>query len=170
MFRKMLICTNTLHHTETQVSFRAGICRAVPSSTWIQLDIHEKDTLRRAWYVRMTLICRSVRLLSLSLHTQDTLVSSSQLRAIWYVFEVASQENGNVSNTVVEVVWNESASIFDYDKVLHDKLLYYHDTSWPTRGAAMHVCCSSPFVARFLRPVSHTMTAFLHAWTDMIHI
>ena len=99
-------------------------------------------------------LSRNVRLWSLS-HEQDTFVASSQLRAIWYVFEVASQVNGNVSNTVVEVVWNGSASIFDYDKVLHDKLMHYQDTCFPTRCSALHVCCSSPFVARFLRPVSY---------------
>jgi hypothetical protein len=57
------------------------------------------------------------------------------------------------------VIWNESNSIFDHDKELHDKLLYYHDTSYPTRCAAMHLCCSSPFVARFLRPVGLIMIA-----------
>jgi hypothetical protein len=94
-----------------------------------------------------------------SRHTREGYSAESMLRATWYVFEVACQENGNVSNAVVEVIWNESSSIFDHDKELHDKLLYYHDTSYPTRCAAMHLCCSSPFVARFLRPVGLIMIA-----------
>lgn len=44
-----------------------------------------------------------------------TIASICKLRAIWYIIEVATEENDDVSNAVVNMVWFKGTTIWDYD-------------------------------------------------------
>jgi hypothetical protein len=63
-----------------------------------------------------------------------------QVRAFWYIIEVALERSDDIGGAIVEVFWNKSASVFDHDKELHDKTLYFQDLCWPVKNA--HWCTS----------------------------
>lgn len=94
-----------------------------------------------------------------SRHTREGYTSKSMLRAFWYIIEVVAEENTDSRNAFVEMVWNKDSSIFDYDRNLHDRCLYFQDNAWPIRCASIYVCCSPPLITRFLTPVSSMLIA-----------
>lgn len=91
-------------------------------------------------------------------HTREGYTSASMLRAIWYVFEVAAQQNTDIACGSVQVSWVRGASIFDYDLKVYDKWAYFQSQAWPTRVIASHVCCTPRIIARVVKPIIHTFT------------
>jgi len=86
---------------------------------------------------------------SLRCKSHDT---TEQLRAIWYVVEVASQENTDVSSNIVQVVWMKHMTILDYDKI-YDRITYFETSAWPLRRCSNHVCCPESYTIRILKPI-----------------
>jgi hypothetical protein len=74
-----------------------------------------------------------------------------QLRSVWYVIEIAAQENTDLCSHAVQVVWFKNASIFDYDK-LYDKMHDFEANCWPIRKCSFHICCPQSYIIRILKP------------------
>ena len=50
-------------------------------------------------------------------------------------------------------MWNRSSTIWEYDHTIHDRINYFQEEAWPVRVAALHVCCSSSFIIRIIKPI-----------------
>jgi len=79
-------------------------------------------------------------------------IAMKQLQAIWYVIEVTSQENSDVSSNVVQLVWMKHMTILDYDKV-YDWIM----SVWPIQRCSFHVCCPESYTLGILKPVVLTV-------------
>jgi len=80
---------------------------------------------------------------------------------MWYIAEVAAQDDTDVGSGVVEVVWDTDTTIFDYDRKVWDRLLAYLHLYWPVKTIAAHVCCSPRIIHRLVYPALH---ALLSPW------
>lgn len=78
-----------------------------------------------------------------------------QLRAFWYCFEVASQEDDDTCSGIVYITWAKGSSIWDYthDQVAYDSLVRFEKTCLPVRRAFSHVCCPSSVMLKTIRPI-----------------
>jgi len=77
-----------------------------------------------------------------------------QLRAIWYVIEVASLANDDIRSSAVQLVWFKNTNIFDYDANVYDRMTYFETSAWPIRKCSSHVCCPESYVIHILKPIS----------------
>lgn len=82
-----------------------------------------------------------------------------QLRAIWYVAEVAAQENTDISGGIVQVCWFNNASIFDYDLTVFDRWAFFLSSCWPIKLLTNHLCCPTAVVNRIVKPIVHTFVS-----------
>lgn len=79
-----------------------------------------------------------------------------QLRAFWYVAEVAAQINN--SNGIVNIVWFKDATIWDYDRVF-DKWAYFMSSCWPIKLIANHLVRAPTMILRFAKPIIHSFVS-----------
>jgi hypothetical protein len=101
---------------------------------------------------------RQLLYISTKRHTREGYTSSSMLRAIWYVFEVAIQQNTDIVGGAVQISWVKGASLFDYDLKVYDKWAALQAHSWPTRVIASHICCAPRIITRLVKPIIHSFT------------
>jgi len=74
---------------------------------------------------------------------------------MWYVVEVAAQNNRESNNGIVQLCWFKHASIFDYDLRAFDRWAYCLSSCWPVKVLASHLCCLPTIAARFVKPIIH---------------
>jgi hypothetical protein len=84
-------------------------------------------------------------------HTVEFLVF--QLRAVWYVTEVISQENTDMDSGFVFIAWVKDMTIWDFDFRLYDRIAYFDKSCWPVKIIASHVCCRPWIVVKYLEPI-----------------
>jgi hypothetical protein len=92
-----------------------------------------------------------------STHTREGYTSESQLRAMWYVMEVAAKKNkaqlGFGSGVVFVMFWKSDTSLFDYDRKVWDGMKKFEENCWPIRTVSWHICCPPAFCNHIIKPV-----------------
>ena len=71
--------------------------------------------------------------------------------------EVLAQENNDMNSGAVMVVWDKRWSIWDYDREVYDRMVYFEANCWPVKLLAHHICGSSVFSFRFLKPIVYAL-------------
>jgi hypothetical protein len=77
----------------------------------------------------------------------------SQLRAAWYVIEVACRSNKDIDSGVVQLVWGENSTVWDYDQYLHRRINDFESTCWPCRFDCFHCFSETKFLFHIFRPI-----------------
>jgi len=132
-----------------------GICCLLPfkDSSGRELIFMEACRRRIENYTSESLVSFIVEIPYVILRSMLTpMVSVSQLRAWWYVFEVASRKNNDIGRAVVNVSWDKNSTIWGFDRHVGDSFIRLEKTAWPVRVAAVHVCCSPKFIVRVMKP------------------
>jgi len=76
-----------------------------------------------------------------------------QLRAAWYVAEVASQTNHDIDSGVVQIVWGKNSTVWDYDHQLYTKYAKYESSCWPCKFDCFHDCLAPDFICQVVVPI-----------------
>lgn len=80
-----------------------------------------------------------------------------QLRAMWYVMEVAATRNkgqrGFGNGVVFVMFWKSDSSLFDYDRKVFDGMKKFEEHCWPIRTVSWHICCPPAFCNHIIKPV-----------------
>ena len=80
-----------------------------------------------------------------------------QLRAMWYVMEVAATRNkgqrGFGNGVVFVMFWKSDSSLFDYDRKVFDGMKKFEENCWPIRTVSWHICCPPAFCNHIIKPV-----------------
>lgn len=82
----------------------------------------------------------------------------SQLRAFWYLIEVASRENNDIGSGYVHILWDRNATILDFDRDVYNPFTRYEVRSFPVRSLVVHICGSSRFKFAILKPIFFFLT------------
>ena len=79
---------------------------------------------------------------------------SLQVRALWYVVEVAVKEGGcKTGDGFITIVWDKHTTIWDYDSNVHDKMVYLCRNCWPIKTMPTHICCAPKILVKILKPI-----------------
>lgn len=71
--------------------------------------------------------------------------------------EVLAQENTDMNSGAVMVVWDKNSSIWDYDRKVYDRMVYFEAQCWPVKLLAHHICGSAVFSFRLLKPIVYAL-------------
>jgi hypothetical protein len=140
------------------VTLEMGIFCLLPKKDLSGRQILYVDPSRhsRDGYTSESLVCVSVIWLLcyrvFGSNSHSIYLTTKQLRSIWYVIEVAAQENTDLRSHAVTVVWSKNASIFDYDKV-YDRVYAFYANCWPICKCSSHVCCPQSYTMRIAKPI-----------------
>lgn len=77
-------------------------------------------------------------------------MTSFQVRAIWYLTEVAVQEG---SCGYVCIGWDHKSTIFDFHRSVFFRMILFYRTCWPVRPMPVHSCCSPSIYRRICKPI-----------------
>jgi len=69
--------------------------------------------------------------------------------------EVAAKDNTDIGSGVVLVVWDKHSSILDYERKVWNPFMRFMTLVWPIKNAAIHSCCTPPFVVRLIKPSTY---------------
>jgi hypothetical protein len=86
-------------------------------------------------------------------HDKEGYTSESLLRAAWYVIEVACRSNKDIDSGVVQLVWGENSTVWDYDQYLHRRINDFESTCWPCRFDCFHCFSETKFLFHIFRPI-----------------
>ena len=67
---------------------------------------------------------------------------------------MAARDENNTG--IVQVVWFQGATIWDYDLHVYDRLAYMMSNCFPIQFKANHLCCLPRIVARLIKPIIHS--------------
>jgi len=82
-----------------------------------------------------------------------THITVIQMRAIWYLMEIAVQESGCLASGFICLVWDKDSTIFDYDPKVFFRMTYFYCNCWPTKHLSMHGCCPPRVLLRMFKPI-----------------
>ena len=80
-----------------------------------------------------------------------------QLRACWYIIEVAAEACTDFRSGIIYLGWNKDSTVWDFDAKVYGRLSYFLKTCWPMNFLANHQCGASSIISRIVRPVMQAL-------------
>lgn len=91
-----------------------------------------------------------------------------QLRAFWYMFEVAAQLSNDIGNGCVLISWGKFSTVFDFPPSVYDRVAEFEKCCMPIRFVAAHSCCPSMIMC-VMRPILLALTDKRMRTRTLIH-